>query len=98
MGLTPSQVHHVALLARIGLKEGEEEYFGEQLSGILEHIDRLREVDTSNIPPTAQAVPLAGGLRADEVRPGLGREAALAPAPARRDSYFLVPAIQDPEP
>lgn len=96
--LSRDDVRHVALLARIGLEPGEEEYYAEQLSAILLHIDRLREVETEHIPPTAQVVPLAGGLRADQVRPCLTPEEAVANAPEARDGQFVVRAIQDPEP
>jgi aspartyl-tRNA(Asn)/glutamyl-tRNA(Gln) amidotransferase subunit C len=96
--LTREDVHHVAMLARLGLEPGEEEFYASQLSGILTHIDRLREVDTEAIPPTAQVVPLANRMRDDEPRPGLTQEQALANAPEARDGYFVVKAIQEAEP
>ena len=57
MTLTREDVRNVAMLARLGLEEGEEGFYVEQLGAILAHIDRLREVDTEAIPPTSQAVP-----------------------------------------
>ena len=81
------------MLARLGLEPGEEKFYAEQLSGILAHIDRLRELDTEAIPPTAQVVPLENRMRDDEPRPGLTQEQAVANAPAARDGLFLVPAI-----
>jgi aspartyl-tRNA(Asn)/glutamyl-tRNA(Gln) amidotransferase subunit C len=96
--LSRDDVRHVAMLARLGLAPGEEEFYTEQLSGILEHVDRLREVDTDAIPPTAQVVKLQGRLREDEPAPGLSQEQALANAPEVRDGYFVVKAIQEPEP
>lgn len=97
MTLTRDQVRHVARLARLGLEDGEEEYYAEQLSGILAHIDRLQELDTADIPPTAQVVEVDSTLREDEVRPCLTQEQALANAPASRDGFFVVPAIQEGE-
>jgi aspartyl-tRNA(Asn)/glutamyl-tRNA(Gln) amidotransferase subunit C len=88
----------VAMLARLGLEPGEEEFYADQLSGILGHIDRLRELDTEAVAPTAQAVPLEHRLREDEPRPCLGRERALANAPEARDGFFVVKAIQEAEP
>jgi len=85
----------VALLARLGLDPEEEEFYAAQLSGILAHIDRLREVDTDAIPPTAQVVPLENRLRVDEPQPRLSPEQALANAPEARDGYFVVKAIQE---
>ena len=75
MPLSKDQVRHVAMLARIGLEPGDEEFYAEQLSGILAHIDRLQEVDTDAIPPTAQVVEVANRLRDDQPRPGLGQDA-----------------------
>jgi aspartyl-tRNA(Asn)/glutamyl-tRNA(Gln) amidotransferase subunit C len=83
------------MLARLGLEEGEEEYYADQLSGILAHIDRLQELDTADIPPTAQVVEVASTLRDDEPRPCLTQEQALANAPTARDGFFVVPAIQE---
>ena len=95
MPLTRDQVRHVATLARLGLEPGDEEFYADQLSGILEHIDRLQQVDTDDIPPTAQVVEIASRLRDDEPRPSLTQEEALANAPASVDGFFRVPAIQE---
>ena len=75
--LSREQVRHVALLARLGLREGEEDFYAEQLSHILEHIDRLSQVDTDAIPPTAQVVEVRNVMREDEARPSLSQEAAI---------------------
>lgn len=83
------------MLARIGLEPGDVEFYAEQLSGILAHIDRLKELDTDAIPPTAQVVEVANTLREDVPRPGLSQEEALANAPAAVDGFFRVPSIQD---
>jgi aspartyl-tRNA(Asn)/glutamyl-tRNA(Gln) amidotransferase subunit C len=96
--LTRDDVRHVAMLARLGLEPGEEEFYVEQLDAILAHIDRLREVDTDAIPPTAQVVPLANRLREDVPRPCLPQELAVANAPEARDGLFAVRAIQETEP
>jgi aspartyl-tRNA(Asn)/glutamyl-tRNA(Gln) amidotransferase subunit C len=95
MPLSSDEVRHVAMLARIGLEPGDVEFYAEQLSGILAHIDRLKELDTEAIPPTAQVVEVANTLRDDVPRPGLSQEEALANAPAAVDGFFRVPAIQE---
>src|SRR5438132_404565 len=82
MPLSRDQVRHVALLARLGLEQGDEDFYAEQLSGILRHIDRLQELNTDAIPPTAQVVEVAATLREDVPRPCLTQEEALANAPA----------------
>lgn len=83
------------MLARIGLEPGDEEFYAEQLSGILEHIDRLQQVDTDHIAPTAQVVEVTNALREDVPRPSLSQEDALANAPAAVDGFFRVPSIQE---
>jgi aspartyl-tRNA(Asn)/glutamyl-tRNA(Gln) amidotransferase subunit C len=93
--LSKDEVRHVAMLARLGLEPGDEEFYAGQLSGILEHIDRLQQLDTEDIPPTAQVVEVASRLREDEPRPCLTQAEALANAPAAVDGFFRVPAIQE---
>ncbi len=88
MPLTRAQVRHVAQLARIALEPGDE-------SGILAHIDRLQEVPTDDIAPTAQVVEVTNPLREDIPRPGLTQEEALANAPAAVNGFFRVPSIQE---
>jgi aspartyl-tRNA(Asn)/glutamyl-tRNA(Gln) amidotransferase subunit C len=83
------------MLARLGLEAGDEEFYADQLSGILQHIDRLQQLDTEEIPPTAQVVEVASRLRDDEPRPCLTQEDALANAPAAVDGFFRVPSIQE---
>lgn len=95
MSLTHDQVRHVAMLARLGLEPGDEEFYAQQLSGILAHIDRLQEVDTDDIPPTAQVVEIVNPLRDDEPRPCLSQADVLANAPAAVDGFFRVPSIQE---
>jgi aspartyl-tRNA(Asn)/glutamyl-tRNA(Gln) amidotransferase subunit C len=96
--LSQDQVRHVAMLARLGLEPGEEEYYARQLSGILAHIERMGELDTEAIPPTAQVVSIEIPLRDDEPRHGLDQEQALVNAPAAADGYFAVKQIQEAEP
>ena len=95
MPLSRDEVRHVAMLARIGLEAGDEDFYAGQLSGILEHIDRLQQLDTGDIPPTAQVVEIASRLRDDEPRPSLTQEEALANAPSAVNGFFRVPSIQD---
>jgi aspartyl-tRNA(Asn)/glutamyl-tRNA(Gln) amidotransferase subunit C len=83
------------MLARLRLEPGDVEFYAEQLGGILAHIDRLKELDTDSIPPTAQVVEVANTLREDVPRPGLSQADALANAPAAVDGFFRVPSIQE---
>lgn len=93
MALTTEQVEHVALLARLGLSDDERERLREQLSSILDHIDQLRAVDTSNVAPTAQVIPLAPVLRDDTVRLSLTVEQVLANTPRSEGGFIKVRAI-----
>ena len=83
------------MLARLGLEPGDEEFYADQLSGILGAIDRLQALDTEHIPPTAQVVEVEAILREDEPRPSLSQEEVLANAPAKVDGFFRVPSIQE---
>ena len=95
MPLSKDDVRHVAMLARLALEPGDEEYYADQLSGILGHIERLQQLDTETIAPTAQVVEVSARLRDDEPRPCLTQEEALANAPAKVDGFFRVPSIQE---
>ncbi len=98
MTLSVDDVRHVAMLARLGLELSEEAFYAEQLNGILAHIERLRQLDTEAIPPTAQVVELENRLREDEPRPGLGQARAVANAPEARDGFFIARQIREMEP
>jgi len=86
------QVLHVARLARLELSDAEVETMAEELSGILEHVDRISELDLSGVEPTSHVVALENVLRADEPRPSLTRDRALENAPDTADGAFRVPS------
>lgn len=92
------QVLHVASLARLRLAEEEIEPMARELSAVLEHVQRIGELDLDGVAPTSHvigdSIPTHPGLRADEPQPCLPREVALAQAPAVRDDGFLVPSPQ----
>jgi len=95
MPIDRETIVHVADLARIALTEDEIARFTGQLSVVLEAVDRLAQVDTSTIPPTASALPIHNVQREDEPRPGLTTEQALANAPkgGRDGEFFRVQEI-----
>jgi aspartyl-tRNA(Asn)/glutamyl-tRNA(Gln) amidotransferase subunit C len=88
------QVLHVARLARLRLSEEEVETMAGELSGILEHVDRIGKLDLEGVEPTSHVVALENVLRADEPRPSLPKDVALAPAPEPFDGAFRVPSPQ----
>jgi aspartyl-tRNA(Asn)/glutamyl-tRNA(Gln) amidotransferase subunit C len=86
-------VKYVAHLARLALTPDEEKQLGAQLGSILGYIEKLRELDVTNVEPTAHAVPLVNVTRADEIRPSLPHEEALRNAPRQGGGLFIVPKI-----
>jgi aspartyl-tRNA(Asn)/glutamyl-tRNA(Gln) amidotransferase subunit C len=93
MKLSREEVLHIARLARLGLSEDEVAKLSEQLSDILENFDILRQVDTADVPPTAQSVSLENVMRPDEVTPSLSPAEILANAPRQEDDFFRVRAV-----
>lgn len=93
MKLSREEVLHVALLAQVGLTEAEADRLSGQLSSILENFEILQQVDTSNVLPTAQAVPLQNVVRGDEVTSSLSQSEVLANAPRRDGGFFRVKAV-----
>ena len=88
------QVLHVARLSRLRLDDAEVETMAGELSGILGHVDRIRSLDLEGVEPTSHVVALENVLRADEPRPSLPREVALAEAPEPQDGAFRAPSPQ----
>ena len=84
----------MARLARLRLSEEEVEKMVGELSGILEHVDRIGNLDLEGVEPTAHVVKLENVLRPDEPRPSLPRDAALASAPEPQDGAFRAPSPQ----
>ncbi len=93
--ITLQDVEKTAQLARLELSPEEKERLVAQLSGILDQIAVIAEVDTSAIPPTAQVVALHNVTRPDEVAPSLPAERVLANAPDREGDFFKVLAVLD---
>jgi aspartyl-tRNA(Asn)/glutamyl-tRNA(Gln) amidotransferase subunit C len=93
--LTADEVHKIAALARLELTAAEVDLFSRQLGDILEYAERVRQVDTTGVPPTSH--PLADGAhwREDEPRPSLPRESVLTHAPAASVAagLFKVPKV-----
>ena len=96
MKLTEQQVRYVADLANLTLTDEEVARMARELDEILTHVDKLNELDTSNVEPMAQVLFDAGEtatLREDLERPSLGSETALENAPLKGAGYFKVPLV-----
>jgi len=88
------QVLHVARLARLRLTDEEVDRMAGELSSILDHVERIEELDLEGVPATTHVIEVGNALRADEPRPSLPRDVVLAAAPATQDGGFLVPSPQ----
>ena len=88
------QVEHVARLARLKLTDDEVEKMANELSGILEHVERISELDLENVEPTSHVVAVENVLRPDEPRPSWSRDEILERAPDPAGGAFRVPSPQ----
>ncbi len=93
--ISRADVQHVANLARLALSPDEEERFQHQLSAVFEHFQKLSALDTEQISPTAQVIPLRNVMRPDAVEDSLPEQDVLANAPDREGDQFRVRAILD---
>ena len=91
--ITEDNVKHLAHLARIELGGGQLAVLAGQLEEILGFIDKLKEVDISNVKPTSHILPLQNVLRQDSLKNSLNSQDALSGAPRKEGSFFVVPRI-----
>ncbi|MBI2463928.1 Asp-tRNA(Asn)/Glu-tRNA(Gln) amidotransferase subunit GatC [Candidatus Peregrinibacteria bacterium] len=96
MMLTREQVLHIAQLARLKLSEDELVKYSSQLAGILEYIDVLNEVDTSNVEPTAQVTGLSNITDEDIIEKKTSRESLLScsPLPVEQNQIMVKPVFE----
>ncbi len=92
--ISREQVLHVARLARLELSEDEVQRMTGDLGRVLDHIEKISELDLEHVPPTSHVVEVENALRADDPRPCLPREVVLAQAPEVIDDGFAVPSPQ----
>ena len=93
MKMTIADVEQVARLARLELTAEDKELFAGQMDAILGYVEKLKELNTEGIVPTSPAVPMENEFRADVVRPSIGLEKALANAPEKTGTFFVVPKV-----
>jgi aspartyl-tRNA(Asn)/glutamyl-tRNA(Gln) amidotransferase subunit C len=93
MKLTPRDIRHVAELARMEVSDADVSVYVDELGRILDYMDKLSELDTADVPPTASVGVERLPLREDQIRPGLAAEAALRNAPDLREGHFRVPRV-----
>lgn len=93
MKITREEVEHVARLARLGLSGEEKERMRAELDAILTYVEKLNQLETSQVEPTSHVIPMTNVFRGDEVRPSLPQGESLANAPDRQEAFFRVPRI-----
>ena len=93
MKIARQEVEHVAVLARLALNEAELDQLTGEMNQLLGYVDKLNELDTDGIIPTAHAVPVENAFREDVIRPSIGLEKALMNAPEAANNCFRVPKI-----
>ena len=93
MSVTIKDVEHVAKLARLEFNNAEKEKFTHQLNDILSYVEKLNEIDTSNVEPLSQVIESNNVFRKDETRPSSPREDMLKNAPDHSEQFFKVPKV-----
>jgi aspartyl-tRNA(Asn)/glutamyl-tRNA(Gln) amidotransferase subunit C len=93
LAVTLKDVEHVATLARLSFSPEEKQRLAAQLNTILEYMEQLNELDTSNVEPLSHVVDVSNVFREDTLRPSLPRDEALRNAPSRTEKFFKVPKV-----
>lgn len=93
MKITLDEVKYVSNLARLELQDAEAKAMTGQLDQILSYVDKLNELDTSQVEPTTQVISTTNAFREDELRSSLSQEKALANGPRQNGESFVVPKV-----
>lgn len=93
MKITLKEVEHVASLSRLELSPEEKKQYTETLNAILEYMEMLNRVDTSEVQPTTHVLPLKNVFREDELQDSMPKDLVLANAPVKENGCFKVPRI-----
>ncbi len=89
-----SQIEHIAKLSRLELSDEEKKLYSQQLSSVLDYVEQLSEVDTSDVEPTANITGLKNVLREDGVEEsGISHEDIKINAPEFENGSFIVPSV-----
>lgn len=93
--ISDETIEYVGILAKLELSDEEKEAAKKDMASMLDHFDKLSELDTTGIEPMSHVFPVDNVMREDEVTNGDGSELTLANAPERKDSAFVVPKTVD---
>ena len=86
-------IDHAAVLARLHITQSEKELFAGQVQSIINYIEKLNELDTTSVEPTAHILPINNVFREDSLRDSLPRNKALQNAPQKDEDFYRVPRI-----
>lgn len=93
MKLTKDDIESVAYLSRLELSEEEKDKFTGHINRLLEHFERLQQLDTEDVEPTSHVIPVYNVFRKDESRPSLPAEEVVSNGPQVAESCFVVPRV-----
>lgn len=93
MSVTKKDVEHIAKLANLEFNDVEKEKLTHEMNEILQHMEKLNELNTSNVEPLSQVVEQQNVFRNDEVKPSIPTEEALKNAPEKTEEHFKVPKV-----
>lgn len=89
--ISDETIDYVAILAKLDLSPEEREDAKKDMASMLDHIDKLNELDTTGVEPMSHVFPVNNVMREDVVTNGDNSEDTLANAPERKDTTFVVP-------
>ncbi len=93
MKISKDEVENIAHLARLEIDESQKEKMTEQLSNILQYIDKLKDVDVAGVKPSSGAAFMNNVLRPDDLKSSPGPAVTLANAPQRDEDFYIVPRV-----
>ncbi|MCF7804727.1 MAG: Asp-tRNA(Asn)/Glu-tRNA(Gln) amidotransferase subunit GatC [Candidatus Marinimicrobia bacterium] len=93
MSISLEQVEHIATLAKLRLTDDEKSAYTRQLGDILDYIEKLEELDTSEVEPLSHVMDVTNAFREDESRESLSQDKALENAPKSDGEFFVVPKV-----
>ena len=93
MAVTIKDVEHIAQLAKLEFTDAEKEKFTHQMNQVLEYVEQMNKLDTSQVEPLSHVIELSNVFRADAVKQGVSTEEALKNAPSKTEEFFKVPKV-----
>jgi len=93
MGVSKEEVKKVAALSRLYIAENEMDAFAADLGAVVEHAQKLNELDTSDVQPTAHILPVKNVFREDKIKPSMDRELITENAPEKDGGCYIVPRV-----